>query len=91
MDLIADGTGTSINAGNGGPDVRDKSKVTIAMDTHIDTPRPSLPHQMFSNQELIDAQCKDRLYFVLWAIIYSFISNSLDLLFCYRHSTFITA
>ena len=61
MDLVSDGGGTSINAGNGGADVRDHHKVTIAVETYVDTPRPSIPHQMFSNQELIDAQCKERL------------------------------
>ena len=61
MDLVSEGTGTTINAGNGGPNVLDNEKVTIAMDTHIDTPRPFSPRQMFSNQELIDAQCKERL------------------------------
>ena len=58
MDLVSGGTGTSINAGNGGADDRDRQKVTIAVDTHIDTPRPMVPNQLFSNQELIDAQCK---------------------------------
>lgn len=58
MDLNNEG---SINAGNGGPNTLDRQKVTIAVDSYIDTPRPFGPHQMFSNQELIDAQCKERL------------------------------
>ena len=56
MDLVTEGKGVSIAAGNGGGDARDTKKITIAMDTHIDTPRPN---QIFSNQELIDLQCKE--------------------------------
>ena len=44
---------------NGGADDRDAIKVSIAVETHIDTPRPALPHQVYSNQELIDLQCKE--------------------------------
>ena len=55
---------------SGGPDARDDNKVSIVVGTHIDTPRPALPHQVYSNQELIDLQCKENdlynfLYFAL--------------------------
>ena len=46
---------------NGGPDDRDSNKVAIAVETHIDTPRPAQPHQVYSNQELIDLQCKETI------------------------------
>ena len=46
---------------NGGGDPRDFQKVQISIDTHVDTPRPALPHQVYSNQELIDLQCKDSI------------------------------
>ena len=58
MDLVSDGTGRSIHAGNGDAGAHDVPKVSIAVETRIDTPRPTLPHQIFSNQELIDLQCK---------------------------------
>lgn len=60
MDVDDNGQGVSIAAGNGGANVLDTKKVTIAMDTHVDTPRPLVPGQTFSNQELIDLQCKER-------------------------------
>ena len=44
---------------NGGPDDRDCKKVTIEVETRVDTPRPAHPHQVYSNQELIDLQCKE--------------------------------
>ena len=56
MDSLQDASG---HLKNGGGDARDALKVTIAVETHVDTPRPAHPHQVYSNQELIDLQCKD--------------------------------
>ena len=49
----------------GGGASADCPKVTIAVETHVDTPRPAAPHQIYSNQELIDLQCKEGLYHFL--------------------------
>lgn len=63
MDALENDSGASKN---GGDDPRDGQKVTIAVDTYVDTPRPALPHQVYSNQELIDLQCKVEVTFERW-------------------------
>lgn len=50
--------GVSMEPKSGGA-VSDGGKVAIAVETHVDTPRPAAPHQVFSNQELVDLQCKE--------------------------------
>ena len=60
MDTLQNATG---GPNNGGADPRDAQKVAIVVETHVDTPRPTVPHQVYSNQELIDLQCK------VWVLI----------------------
>ena len=50
--------GVSMEPKSGGA-VSDGGKVAIVVETHVDTPRPAAPHQVYSNQELIDLQCKE--------------------------------
>ena len=64
----------AINAGlghdqisDGARDNHDFTKVTIAVETYVDTPRPAHPHQVYSNQELIDLRCKE-LIKILYSI-----------------------
>ena len=54
------GPGVSICPGNGGAVPADNVKVTIAVPTQVDTPRPE--NQFYSDQELKDLYDKDWIY-----------------------------